>query len=71
LKTCPIKPSGVPVCETDLAAWLADAQELGGGLVLVGREHHAVGRDDRVEGAIGEGQSFGVSLPEFDCQAIG
>src|ERR1700752_4400633 len=50
------KAARCPVCQTYLAAWLADPQEFGGGLVLIGREHHAEGRPGRVEGAIGEWQ---------------
>ena len=60
-----------PVGEADLAAGLADAQQLGRGLVLVGREHHAEGRDDGVERAVGERQRLGIGLPEFDRQAFG
>ena len=60
-----------PVGEADLAAGLADAQQLGRGLVLVGREHHAEGRDHRVEAAVGERQRLGVGLLEFDRQAFG
>ena len=54
-----------PVCETYLAAGIADAQEFGSGLVLIGREHHAEGRDDRVESAIAERQRLGVGLVEL------
>ena len=71
LNTCPIKPSGRPVRETYLSAGFADAQEFGRGSVLIGREHHAEGRDDDVERAIGERQRLGVGLLEFDGQAFG
>jgi hypothetical protein len=60
-----------PVCQTDLAARLADPQQLGGGLIVIGREHHAKGRDDRVGGAVGERQRLGIGLPEFNGQAFG
>jgi len=60
-----------PVCEADLAIGFADAEEFSGGLVLIWREHHAEGRDDRVEGAIGERQRLGIGLLEFDGQAFG
>ena len=59
-----------PVGEADLAAGLADAQQLGRGAVLVGREHHAEGRDDDVEAAVRERQRFGVGLAELDRRAV-
>src|SRR5580704_18625150 len=60
-----------PVCETNPAPGFADTQEFGGGLVLIGREHHAEGGDDRVEGPVSEWQRFGVCLLEFDGQSFG
>ena len=40
-----MKPSGVQLASPILPPRLADAQQLGRRLVLVGREHHAEGRD--------------------------
>jgi len=60
-----------PVGEADLAAGLADTQKLGRGPVLVGREHHAEGRDHGVERAVGEGERLGVGLLELDAPAFG
>jgi hypothetical protein len=44
---------------------------LGGRLIVIGPEHYAEGRNDRVEGAVGERQRFVVGLLEFNGQAIG
>ena len=60
-----------PVGQADLAAVLADADQFGGGAILVGREHDAEGRDDNVETRVGEGQRFGVGLAEFDVEPFG
>jgi hypothetical protein len=38
---------------------------------LIGREHHAEGRDDGVEGSVGERQCLGIGLLEFDGQTFG
>ena len=60
-----------PIGQPDLAARLADAQQLGRGLVLVGREHHAEGRDDHIKACVGERQRLGIGLAEFDGQPLG
>ena len=60
-----------PVGEADLAAALADASQLGRGAVLVGREHHAEGRDDDVEAAVGKRQRLRVGLAELDVEPLG
>jgi hypothetical protein len=38
---------------------------------MVGGEHHAEGRDDRVEAGIVERQRLGIGLLEADLQALG
>ena len=48
---------------------LQTRSELGGGAVLVGREHHAEGRDDDVEARVRERQRFGVGLAECRCSS--
>ena len=60
-----------PVGETDLAARPAHAHHLGRGLLLVGREHDAEGRDDRIEGVVGEGEGFRIGSAEIDLEPIG
>ena len=62
---------GRPIGEADLAARLADTDQLRRGLFLVGGEHHAEGRDDDVEAAVLEGQRFGVGLAELDLESLG
>jgi len=71
LNTWPMKPSGVQLARPMLAAGLADAKHLGRGLVLVGREHHAEGRDHGVEARFGERQRLGVGLLELNAPAFG
>ena len=62
---------GRPVGEPDLAARLADAEQFGGGLVLVGGEHHAEGRNHDVEARRRERQRLGVGLAENDVEPLG
>ena len=40
-------------------------------MIVIGPEHHAEGRNDRVGGAVGERHRFVVGLLEFDGQAVG
>ena len=61
---------GRPVRHADLAAAPADAEHLAGRLELVGREHHAEGRDHGVERAALEGKLLGVGDLEVDVQAF-
>ena len=65
------KSFGRPVRQTDLAFRPANAQKLGGRLVLVRREHHTEGGKNRIEIVVAERQVFGVGLLEFDCHAFG
>ena len=62
---------GDPVGHPDPAAGLADAQQLGRGLLLVGREHRAEDRGDDVELAVAEGEVRGVALDELDVEPLG
>ena len=62
---------GRPVGETYFALRLADAQQFGGGLVLVRGEHHAEGREHDVELVGLEREFLGVGLHEFDVPAVG
>ena len=71
LKTWPMKPSGVQFARPILPPGLHDADQLGGGAILIGREHDAEGRDDDVETGIGEGQGLGIGLAEFDVEPFG
>ena len=71
LKTWPMKPSGVQFARPILPPGLHDADQLGGGAVLIGREHDAEGRDDDVEAGIGKGQGLGIGLAEFDIEPFG
>ena len=49
----------------------ADAHKLAGGLLLVGRGHHAEAGEDRVERRVGIRQPLGVAGGELDGQALG
>ena len=60
-----------PVQQPDGAAGTADAHELVGGLLVVGREHRADRGDDDVEGLVLEGQVLGVGLDPRDVDAGG
>ena len=71
MNSLPIKPSGVQLARPILPPRLADAQQLGRRLVLVGREHDAEGRDDRVKAAVGKRQRLGVGFAELDVQPFG
>ena len=62
---------GDPVDHADAAAGPADPQQLAGRPLLVGGEHGPAGRQDRVEGGVGEGQGLGVGLLEGRLQPFG
>jgi hypothetical protein len=64
-------PVGDPVGHRDAAAGLADAQQLGRGLLVFGGEHRAEDRDHHVEGTVAEGQVGGVALDELDLEPLG
>ena len=70
LKSWPMKPSGVQFAMPILPPALADPQHLGGGLVVIGGEHHAEGRDHRVEARIRERQRLGIGFLELDDPAF-
>ena len=61
---------GRPVGEPDLAAGAADAQHLGRGAVLIGREHHAERRNDGIETRVRERQRLRVGLAEGDVEPV-
>ena len=71
LNSWPMKPSGVQLASPILPPRLQTRMQLGGGAVLVGREHHAEGRDHHVEAAIRERQRFRVGLAELDVEPFG
>jgi hypothetical protein len=62
---------GGPVDHADAPARPADPQQLGGRALLVGGEHGPAGRQDHVEGGVGEGQGLGVALLEGRFQPFG
>jgi len=62
---------GGPVDHADAPARPAHAQQLAGRLLLVGSEHGAAGRQDHVEGVVGERQGLGVALLEGRLQPFG
>jgi hypothetical protein len=49
----------------------ADRQQLGSRPLLVGGEHGPTGRQDGVEGVVGEGQGLGVGLLKGHLQPFG
>ena len=71
LNSWPMKPCGVQLARPIFPPRLADAEQLGCGLVLVGREHHAEGRDDHIEAGVRERERLGVRLAEIDGQTLG
>ena len=62
---------GRPAGEGDRAAGPADAQQLGGRPLVVGREHRAEDGRDGVERRVGERQRLGVALEQLDVEALG
>jgi len=62
---------GCPVGKTDLSAVLADADQLGSGALLIGREHHPEGRNDDIEAAARKRQRLGVGLAKLDIEPFG
>jgi len=60
-----------PVGEPDATSWPADPDQLCGGALGVGDEHDAEGRQDGVEGAVVEGQVFGVGDTDLEAQPVG
>ncbi len=70
LEELPDEAVGRPVCEADLTAGFADTQQLGRGLFLVWREHHAERRDDSIKRLVRKGQRFGIGHLELDWQAF-
>ena len=62
---------GRPARQPDAPAGAHHAQQLGGGLRLIRREHHADGRKRHVEVGVGKGQRFGVGLAKRHLQALG
>jgi hypothetical protein len=62
---------GRPAGKADGAAWAYDPGELGRGLPLVRREHHADGAQCDVERARRERQVLGVTLDELDVEVLG
>src|SRR3954452_1949669 len=59
-----------PVREGDLSARFAHTHHLGGRLVLIGREHHAKRRHDKVEARIRKRQRLGIRLAELHAEAL-
>jgi len=66
----PHHPVRRPRCDPDAATRPAHAEQLGGRSLLVGGEHHAEDRDDRIERRVVEGQGAGVGLAELDRESI-
>jgi tetratricopeptide (TPR) repeat protein len=62
---------GRPARQGDRAAGPADPEQLGGRARVVGGEHRAEDRRDRVEGRVREGQRLGVALHELHGEALG
>ena len=71
LKTWPMKPSGVQLARPILPPRRAHADQLCRGAVLVGREHHAEGRDDHVEAAVGKRQRLRIGLAKLQVEPLG
>jgi len=59
-----------PIGQADLAAGLAHAQQLGGGLVLIWREHDAESGNHHVEARVDERQRFGIGLAKLDREPL-
>ncbi len=66
-----MKLSGVQLARAMVPPGRADAEQLGGGPVVVGREHGAEDRRYGVERAVGEGQRLGVALQKLDVEPFG
>ncbi|KAG1532040.1 hypothetical protein G6F50_016379 [Rhizopus delemar] len=62
---------GRPVGHAELATGAADADQFGGGLVVIGREHYAEGGNDGVEAGGCKGQGLGIGFLDFDLQSCG
>jgi hypothetical protein len=62
---------GSPVRHADAASGPGDASHLGGGLGVVGDEHHAERRGDVVEARVGVRQRLAVRGLEGDLEAFG
>ena len=62
LEQVPDEALGGPADQADAPAGAGHADELVGGLLVVGREHHADARQHGVEGVVGVGQRLGVGL---------
>ena len=62
---------GCPACERDCAAGARYADELRCCASMVGGEHRTEDREHSVERLIGEGDRFGVSLPEVEGDSLG
>ncbi len=70
-KRAPIIPSGVQLKQADRAAGAADADELVGGRLVEGREHHPDRGDDDVEAVVLEGKVVGVGLGPLQLDSLG
>ena len=66
-----MKPCRSPAGEGDRAARTADAEELRGRLLVIGREHRAEDGGDGIEGRVRERQCLGVALDELDLEPLG
>ncbi len=62
---------GRPAGDRDPAALAGHPDQLGGGAGVVGREHHADGREDVVERPVAVRQVLGVGLGELDVEVLG
>ena len=71
LNICPMKPSGVQFARPILPPRLQTRSQLSGGAVLVGREHHAEGRDNDIEAAIRERQASASASWKLICRPFG
>jgi hypothetical protein len=66
-----MNPAGGPARERDRPSGTAHPHELGGGLLLVGSEHHADHGQDGVKAGVGERQRLGIGLEQVDLEALG
>ena len=66
-----MKPSGVQLARAIVPPGLRDAEQLGGRLRVVGREHGAEDGRDGVEGAVRERQRLRVALQQLDRKPLG